>query len=1096
MPLDFQLVDIAFTQGMDTHTNKKLVVPGKWNLLRDCTLSEDGSLTKRDGITSMISGATGLGNGLATFNNELLTVNGSVVRSVSSPTLNPGTVAPTAQLMPGQLGFVDVTKKQIRRSSGYQEGMDIAHGGGFTCYVWSDFTAAGAFNGVYVTVLDEATGTPVLAATQMLATGNRVRVVFSVDGFYVFYKDATNLYCRAITVTAGVLVYGAQTALITSASLVDANFDCVGFMEGAAGSVGVSYVWGDGVTSVRAIRVTQAGAVPVISTGPVALITEAEIPNASIMGLATCTITGTLGHYATFVFAIAGGATSGTVVKILDNTFASAAAYLQIDATVPAAGTFCHITAVGQAAFPVAACFTDQQSSLGGAAAVQPLRRTEISFSGGIITVISTATLINSVVGVGGGPTIIAPPQGVFICGKAFASGTWDTTGAGALASGRIFLPVCILEVYGAASTNTINQQNTCFLLDAATGVVVAKALYGTYGVPAQFAVAPLVYTPSSVPTVNVQTSANFSTFALACTERGQLTFNDGINITQTGLTRLTFIPRNVTPMIRTQLGAGTYFAGGSLSMYDGQAATEAGFPLFPEGIGAVVSAGGAMTVGVHQVVAVYEWVDGQGQRHQSAPSLPVSFTITGGNQTCTVTTPTLMLSQKAGISIVLFMTQAAGTIFNRVTSIGAPVLNNTAAASVNQAVIIQDADFAGNELLYTQPLQSGTTLPNDAPGPTSTLAVHQNRLFVDLTDRPGTYRYSQALIPGIGLQWNETLSGTTPVDGGAIVGFADLDEKMLIFCARKIYAIVGTGPLPNGSYSNYSEPIEVPSDTGCSDARSILRMPDGVIFKSTKGWYRVGRDLTVRYVGEAVASYDIYSVFSASFVEDRQEARFTCGLSFHFGTGSEIGVTLVYSYLENQWSVSTYNMVPAVGAPRTYLAYDAVWWTTLGAFCSISLADGLNRDVPGVYSDSPGTGAATSVKMFGRTSFLHMTKMEGFQRVRWLYLTASFPSGASSLLGVSITVDYDDVYSAVTPPGSAGAYTATGSQLLAVYGAGESIDFRHKLHRQKCKSVAFTFEDTGAFAGFVSINGFQALALEVGMKRGTNKLPATQTVA
>jgi hypothetical protein len=1094
MPLDFQLVSVQFTQGMDTRTSKKLVIPGKWNLLQNCNLSTNDALTKRDGVTNLI--AAQKGNGLATFERELLTINGTSVASVSA-TVTPATAIQTT----GQLGFVEVTKEQIQRATGYQEAPDCATGLGFTAYVWRDFTAAGAFNGNQLLIKDEASGSTVLQ--QAVSGTSQPRVVFSLDAFFVFYMSAAapdTLSCFTVRVSAGNLVAGAVVALIADANLATTYpFDACEFATSAAvAGVGLSYIWADGATSVRAIQVTHAAGVPSIQVGPVNLITEVQAPNATIFGIGVCWMNSAYTNFATFAYGTA-GTIPGVATRILDNLFAVTAAAFQVDATTPAVATNCHVVAAGQTGVNTAIVFTDQVSSIGSAAAVQPIRRTEIALNAGVITIVSAATsIINSVVGIGGAATTLAPPQGPFICGKPIVNGLYDSAGTGALVTGAVFLPVCVFEYYGATSVNTLNQQNTIFLLDGKSAVVVAKALYGTWGIPSQIAIAPLQFTPSSVISVSnpaaLTSLLDYNAFGLVTSERGHLSFTDGLNTTQSGLVRLTFVPRNVGSPIKAQMGQATYFTGGSLTMYDGKQLGEVGFPLFPEGIAAVVSAGGAMTVGTHQVVAVYEWVDGQGQRHQSAPSLPVSFTISGGQQTCTVSVPSLMLSQKVGLSIVLFMTQAGGTIFNRVTALSLPVLNNTAAVSVSQAVVIADTSFIGNELLYTQPLQSGTTLASDAPGPTSALGVHQNRLFVDLTDRPGVFRYSQALIPGVGLQFNESLQGTTPVDGGRIVGFADLDEKVIIFCARKIYAVVGSGPTPSGAYSNYSEPIEIPSDTGCLTARSILKTPGGIIFKSKKGFHLLTRDLTVKYIGEATYAYDPFEVLSAVYVEDRKEARFSCAFSFHLGQGSaEIGVTLVYSYLVDQWSISIFRVLPDGLAARTFVAYDAIWWPRLGVYVSTSLVDGLIRDTPGIYLDDLVTGVTAVITMTARTSFLHLPEFEGFQRVRWLYLTTSLPTATAVPTGVRVTVDYDDVYSAVTT-GSPGYYTADWAASVAAPNSGV-LDFRHKLHRQKCKSVAFTFSNLDSFASMSSITGFEALALEIGVKRGTNKLPATMTV-
>jgi hypothetical protein len=98
-----------------------------------------------------------------------------------------------------------------------------------------------------------------------------------------------------------------------------------------------------------------------------------------------------------------------------------------------------------------------------------------------------------------------------------------------------------------------------------------------------------------------------------------------------------------------------------------------------------------------------------------------------------------------------------------------------------------------------------------------------------------------------------------------------------------------------------------------------------------------------------------------------------------------------------------------------------------------------------------------------------------------------SSPSAPTSQL--QLYVAFDDDYS------GPGTYA---SSIVAMTGitfpSNKALDLRHKLHRQKCKSVAFTIIET-AVVGAPGITGMQAIALQIGMKRGTNKLPATQGV-
>jgi hypothetical protein len=146
---------------------------------------------------------------------------------------------------------------------------------------------------------------------------------------------------------------------------------------------------------------------------------------------------------------------------------------------------------------------------------------------------------------------------------------------------------------------------------------------------------------------------------------------------------------------------------------------------------------------------------------------------------------------------------------------------------------------------------------------------------------------------------------------------------------------------------------------------------------------------------------------------------------------------------------------------------------------------------VQGQQFDSPGGGSPVFFGMMARTSFIHLSALEGFQRVRRLGFTTTNSSAVAGTF--TLTVDFDDLYQSLDPAGAPGSYVST-FNLSAFTTSSSVMDFRHKLHQQKCKSVAFTFETTPAAAA-TNIVGMQALALEVGVKKGTNKLPAVNSI-
>lgn len=1115
--LQYQLVDVKFTGGMDTKTNKKLVIPGKWNLLQNCGLTSDYTLTKRTGHTALL--ATNNGNGLATYNSELLTYSGTAMTRVLR-TSNPAATS----AVPGQLPLISVAKSEVSSTNGYQFSPDCASSGVMNAYVWIERTAAFATVGVRAAIYDSKTGSNVYAAAT-LRSGNisGCRVVANNNGdFFFFYYDPSGtpgLYCRVFR--SGFLTMGAEVKLISSASF-NGKFDACLF---SAATIGVGYRWGDGTTSVRAITVKDTAGVPSIDIGPVNMCTEANLNNAGITGLGVYMLNGTSGQAATlgqFVIATqsvaASGIYSGLSVFFTDSSLVpDAAAAPNISAVTTPTNAAVSVCMIGANQFVFGgsgnafSIFVDQvsEASTNG---VVPIRRIDVLHNYGFNPGVTRAVNIANSACFTGATAVGAGPKGPFICGKPFASysvlnsngsgTTWYgypyTTGL--VTAGQVFLPVYVFENYqlASANVNTLNQQNTVFIMDGYTGVIVGKALYGTLspGAPSSSGVGPTLQT-CGTPSAAGTTANGAGPFLLAVPEAKQVSFSADtvagtfINQTYSGICSLSLFANqlqetSVFAPQKAQVGQATYIANGSLSAYDSQQVVEHGFPLFPEGISCVAGGAGTGSVrdGTYQVVAVYEWIDGAGQRHQSAPCLPLSETVATGANTgsLAIGVPSLLISQKPNVQIGIYATQPGGLTFNRVTTLQ----NSTAAATVTVNITNPNADWASSELLYTQPNQSGTTLANDAPGPCKALAVHQNRLFVDVSDKPGYFRYSQQLVDGVGLQFNEALQGVVPVDAGGITGFASLDEQLFIFCARRIYRILGTGPASSGAYNNYSDPVEVPSDVGCVEPNSILKTNFGVIFKSPKGFYLLGRDLTVKYIGEGVANLDFQTITSAVMMVDRQECRFS----------STAGTQLVYHYAVNEWSTSKYTS--KTNGQSTYKILDAAWWDRTGdnfyfggRWVTVSVLDGVNID-SGV-NDAVGLNSAYRVSMLARTAFFHLGKMEGFQRVKNLYLTCS--SSVAPTSQFTFLVDFDDVYQVNNPPGANNAYSLTVDLSAITFPTVANIDLNHKLRQQKCKSVAFTFQDAPVNAGDVGITGMQALALQIGMKRGTYKLPAAQSV-
>lgn len=516
------------------------------------------------------------------------------------------------------------------------------------------------------------------------------------------------------------------------------------------------------------------------------------------------------------------------------------------------------------------------------------------------------------------------------------------------------------------------------------------------------------------------------------------------------------------------RLGDNLHFATGILQAYDGFSAIEHGFHQFPEGVTTSIQAGGAVPVGTRSYKVVYEWIDNQGQIHRSAPSPAVSGTTSGGNQTVRLTIPTLRLTAKRGVrtnvTIGIYATTVspAGTIYYKLNG-SSPLYNDPAVDSVTYDDAANDS-ITGNEILYT----TGGVLENIAP-PSCTVIVKWgiDRLVLGgLENR--TLWISKPFKKGESVNFSDALE--YPID---VTALGVLNDKLILFRPSSMAYMAGTPPNAAGDDSSLSDPIEIPSDTGCPYPNSVVTTPLGVFYKSNKGIYLLTSKLEPIYIGADVEPYNNLTIESAVLVEDTNEVRFS----------TKEGTTLIYNTFFNEWYVST-------GLP----SFDAVVWQSTYT---------LLRSNSVVWTENKTTrlDAGQHVALRIGTSWLSIAGLQGFQRVWRILGLGDYKS--QHKLRISLAYDFEPYFSEVdyfdTETGMAVTTNTYGTQ--SPYGTGNYggngsgvYQFRKHLARQKCQSFMVLIEDVpNSNPG--EAYSFTGLSLECGVKKGAYKLPAAKSI-
>lgn len=1032
MALDRQVITLPLAQGLDTKTDPKQVEAGKLLELENGVFTTLKAIRKRDGNVALgktISTASGLseidaGRGLATYNNELLLADGQSLYSYDQ-----GANAWTSK---GPFVSLTVDKSAFVRNTYSQNNQDGAtHSSGLQLYAWQE-TGSSPANSLWYSIVDGNTGQVVVPPTYLTGSAIKPRVIASGSNFLIYYCSTATTRLELFLIPVGSPLSAPQGYSLTTATADSnalnagsPNYDVCQFGE----YIAVAFNNGNaaGRTTVRMYSAVS----PTSLVFPQNVISYrsrsiAIFPAyAGISGLGPCVAFSTDNNslpYTTDVRYVQYTANLASVVSsaVVASSLADPSAAMMI---------------TGVSTDPTNYGFDLYYSSnyLGGTLAYWRFN--------------------SSFVGTGATPF----RKTLFGVSKAFA-----------------------LDGYSyIAGVHQSSLQSTYFLVrgdGTSTSTLVAKALPSIAGPrPAQnttvFASTDWVMPmPCSVSAIDADS------FRMPLLEQALLAGN-GL-ATATGVSALTFnFNDEQHSYAHATLGSNLHFSGGFVQMYDGVNVVEHGFHLYPEGSTATaVGSGGSLSAGQYTYAVCYEWIDQQNNIHRSAPDTGIAAVTTVNNDSVNVAIPYLQLTDKTGsrpVQLIVYRTQANGTILYRVTSLTAPTLNVLNGASTVTVVdTLSDTALALRPQLYCQYIQGAASgipyeLPNYPAPPTGHIWLHRNRIWVVDSTNPLQLWYSKECQIGAPVEFNDTFVKQIDPRGGPITALASADDKLLVFKESHIFFIVGQGPVATGLQNDLSDAILITTDCGCIDPRSVIGTPVGVMFQSRKGIYLIDRSLQVQYIGAPVDAYNAESITSAILAADTNQVRFTLGG----------GKSLVFDYFVQQWGTFT----------NQYAVDSIIWQNTPVMLRSNGT---VLRQTSGVFTDD---GSPIRLKL--TTSWFSFAKLQGFQRVRRMQVLGAWKSAHN--LQIDACVDFDDVpvQSVVVSPETPSAYGATSPYGNEVpYGGGFQLyQWRVDLARQKTQSVKFTIQDLPTATASGEGCSLSSIGFEVGAKVGLAKVPATR---
>lgn len=645
-------------------------------------------------------------------------------------------------------------------------------------------------------------------------------------------------------------------------------------------------------------------------------------------------------------------------------------------------------------------------------------------------------------------------------------------------------------QTYFLTIFTSLAYQSTYFLIRgdslAATPKIIAKLAYGNaeldltstrnystlQNIDGSLQVAYLVK--------DLVTSANKGTAVPAGTQVAGIYTQSGINLARFDI--------DTTKIYSSEIANNLNLTGGFMWQYDGYLPVEYGFHLYPEAITATWSAtggnihaqpDGATNTNAYYYQVTYEWSDNQGNIYKSAPSIPLAITTTGVLSTgsIVVKVPTLRLTQKTAnpIKIVIYRWSVAQQIYYQVTSISAPVLNSTTVDNISFTDILADATILGNSILYT----TGGVVENVAPPAISALTLFDNRLWYINSENRNVLGYSKQVIQSTPVETSDLftvyVAPTTGVQGpgtGPSRAICGMDDKLIIFKDNAIYYINGTGPDITGANSQYSQPTFITAAVGCSNPDSIIVIPSGIMFQSNKGIWLLGRDLSTTYIGAPVEAYNADIVRSVVSVPGTTQVRLRL----------TSGIVLMFDYYYNQWG--TFNGVAGI---------SSVIYQELDTF--INAYGQVMQETPGLYLDN-----TTPVLLGFTTSWISLAGLQGYERFYHGLLLGTYYTPFKLNMGLAYDYNSNpSQYVEVTPDNHTTNYgdDSPYGDGTPYGGPGNVFEARFFPEIQKCETFQISMQEIydpsyGVQAGAgLTLSG---LNLIVGVKKGSRTQKASQS--
>jgi len=520
------------------------------------------------------------------------------------------------------------------------------------------------------------------------------------------------------------------------------------------------------------------------------------------------------------------------------------------------------------------------------------------------------------------------------------------------------------------------------------------------------------------------------------------------------------------------EAGHTLYIPGGYLACYDGSRVREVGFWVYPEvdadSMTSVNNGSGPLEEGKsYSYILIWEHYNDRGEKEYSTFAGAITKTVTTGHDSFSITLPTLPYTTKEKVVLAAYRKQQGveGGQFYRVSDASSQGPGGTTYVEndVNaDTVTFSDLDYDETDMLSNELAPSNTGELDNVPpeAPPLVIAAGQSRIFYVHPENKSAVYYSKLRLERSMVAFNEALNLQIPDSGGDVTAIAPGEDTVIVFKENAVYRASGQGPdnLANG---DYGPPQLVTTDQGCTEPRSVVRVPQGVIFKGDKGWHLVDRAYQVHFIGGPVEAYNDREVAGVLLYPAEHRLVVLC---------NDTDGSYAYDYRRNEWS--DWPILPDV--------IDGVQSQGLGYY--LEPDDVVSVETPTAWEDL----ASLSYSLAADTGWIPLSEsLSGFGRCRWAQLLGEWRGDASFSLRCRIAYDYDETW----------IDDRTFTTLASAETIGKPLRVRVRPSRPKASAIRFRFEDVQQSATrWGEGMRLTGLTLSVGVKETARPLRAEQT--